>query len=278
MIKKNKKIEVTESVKEENKKNSEYHDFVKKSVEDGSYFEDSFDWYCLRYVSPLCERTILIIAAVISLVVLFYIYGLVKMMFPLVQSFPITIKAKDQSLYFPHLTALELQDEYKNSITVDEAIAKYLLSIYIKDREGYDYSKEEISDVNIKFNRLKNTSSSAEYKKFQLFMSDSNPNSPIYNFGKNTIRKIEIKSVSFPVSNSDSFAKKAKNFLNIRVPTVAEVSFTATTISTIDDVVKKESNNFVAKVGFSFLPISKGEKGKSINFMVNDYQLFKVKQ
>ncbi|MBU6339326.1 MAG: hypothetical protein KGQ36_05105 [Rickettsiales bacterium] len=278
MIKKNKKIEVVQSIKEEDNRDSEYHDFVKKSVEDGSYFEDSLDWYCLRYVSPLCERTILIIAAVISIVVLFYIYSLVKMMFPLVQTFPITIKAKDQSLYFPHLLPLELQDEYKNSITVDEAIAKYLLSVYIKDREGYDYSKEEISDVNIKFNRLKNTSSAAEYKKFQLYMSDSNPKSPIYNFGKNVVRKIEINSVSFPTSNSDSFTKKAKDFLNLRVPTAAEVNFTATTISTIDDEVKKENENFVAKVGFSLLPISKGEKGKSINFMVNDYQLFKVQK
>lgn len=278
MIKKNKKTTAINNLEENHDEEKEYYDFVKKSVEEGSYFEDSFNWYCLRYVGPLCERTILIIAALISIVVLFYIYGLVRMMFPLVQTFPITIKAKDQSLYFPHLVSLELKDENKNSITVDEAIAKYLLSVYIKDRESYDYSKGEIAEVNAKFNRLKNTSSSAEYKKFQLFMSDSNRNSPIYSFGKNIMRKVEVNSITFPIANSDNLVKKAKDFLNIRIPTEAEINFTATTISSVEDEVKKVNETFVAKVRFSLIPISKGEKGKSINFMVNDYQLFKVQK
>ena len=266
----------TNNLEQNNNEEKEYYDFIKESVKEGSYFEDAFNWYCLRYVGPLCERTILIIAAVISIVVLFYIYGLVKMMFPLVQTFPITIKAKDQSLYFPHLISLELKDENKSPITIDEAIAKYLLSIYVKDRESYNYSKGEISEVNLKFNRLKNTSSAAEYKKFQLLMSDSNRDSPIYSFGKNIVRKVEVKSITFPKINSDNIIKKAKNFLNIRVPTEAEIVFTATTITLIDEEVKKLNENFVAKARFSLLPINKGEKGKSINFMVNDYQLFKV--
>ncbi len=84
----------------------EYNEFIKKSVKEGSYFKDAVDWYFMRYISPFCERTILIFAAVVSVIVLFYLTELIKGTFPLEEEFPVIIKAKDQSLYFPHLISI----------------------------------------------------------------------------------------------------------------------------------------------------------------------------
>ncbi len=266
----------TDIKKEEDEKTAEYYEFIKSSVADGSYYKDATNWYFLKYVTPFCERTILIFAAIISLVVLFYLTEIIKGTFPLVEEFPVTIKAKDQSLYFPNLVPIKSKTD-KEITTVDEAIAKYLLSIYIKDREGYDYSRAEISDINKKFSRLRNTSSVNEYKQFQLFMSKDNSNSPIYQFGKNVVRQIEVKSVRFYKKPPKDFTAKARNFLYVKIPTEAEVRFTATTISTKEDVVKKESEDFVVKMSFSFSGANNKEN-KSLNFVVNSYQLYKVQK
>ncbi|MBM5782188.1 MAG: hypothetical protein FJ368_02065, partial [Pelagibacterales bacterium] len=135
--------------------------------------------------------------------------------FPLVEEFPVIIKSKDQSLYFPHLVALKSKEK-KEVMTVDESIAQYLLSIYVKDREGYDFSKAEISDVNKKFSRIKNTSSVDEYRRFQIIMSRDNPESPINQFGKDVSKQAEITSIVFVKKTSDSLSGKARDFISAR--------------------------------------------------------------
>jgi type IV secretory pathway component VirB8 len=211
------------------------------------------------------------------LVVLFYLVQLIRGTFPLVEEFPVIIKAKDQSLYYPHLLPIKSKDD-KEVSTVDEAVAKYLLSVYIKDREEYDYSNAEIYDINQKFNRLKNTSSVAEYSKFKLFMSKDNPNSPIYNFGKNVVRKVKIESILFIKEDPKNLVTKAKNFLQVKLPTQAQVRFVATTETTREIDIKDTKEEFVADIGFTFSGASKDEKDRSLNFTVNNYQLYKVEK
>lgn len=256
-------------------KSAEYYDFIKSAVKDGSYFKDAVNWYFLRYVNPFCERTVLIFSALISLVVLFCLVEIIQNIFPLVEETPVVVRAKDQSQYFPNLVSLRAKKE-KNLITVDESVAKYLLSRYIADREGYDYSKAEISDINKKFAHIKNTSSVAEYRKFQLFMSKDNPASPIYYFGLNVKKEIKIESVKFIKKEQVDFAAKARNFLQNKLPTEAQVRFESVTIKMEEDVVKRESEKFMANIGFTFSGANKDEKNKSLNFVVNSYKLYKV--
>ena len=58
-------------------------EIIKKSVADGSFFNDAFGWYIFRYVSPLCDRTWLFFATIISAII---VYSLIVM---IINSFPI---------------------------------------------------------------------------------------------------------------------------------------------------------------------------------------------
>jgi type IV secretory pathway component VirB8 len=209
--------------------------------------------------------------------VLFYLGEMIQNTFPLQEEFPVVISAKDQSLYYPHLVAIRDKKD-KEADTVDEAVAKYLVSIYIKDREEYDYSKSDIYEVNKKFTRLRNTSSSSEYRKFQLFMSKDNPASPIYQFGKNVTRKIKIAYVDFKKENAEDFVTQAKSFLHFKLPTEARVRFTAITTRAKGDDMIETKEDFVVEVGFEFDGASKDENNRKLNFMVNRYKLYKVKK
>lgn len=284
-----------ETFKKENPEHLEEHfEFVRASVKDGSYFKDGLNWYFFRYVNPFCERTILSFAGIVACVISYCLIVMIQSAFPLVEKKPIIIRAVDQSKYFPNLVSLKPHikgmgsENYDPTITtVDEAILKYLLSVYISDREGYDYSKSEIEDVNTKFAHIRNTSSDGQYREFQLYMSKDNPESPILNFGQKVTKTVEVKSVTFIKKEPTDFASKAKNFIKATIPTDAEVRFT-TTLKIVDDngAVKTEKQNYVAKLNFAFLgavkdnqkdkvPESKKQDGV-LGFMVKNYKLYKV--
>lgn len=264
---------------EESEYSPEYFEFIKSSVQDKTYFKDAMTWYFFRYVNPFCERTVLVFAAILALVVLFFLSQMIQSAFPLVEKIPIIIPSGDQSRYFPNLVPLKSKKDTEVQ-TVDEAVLKYLLSVYINDREGFDYSKSEVMDLNNKFNRLKNTSSDNEYRQFQFFMSKDNPTSPIHQFGKDVVKKIKIESVKFPRVEPKDFAEKAREFLNPKIPTEVEIRFSTQTIEhDIDGLLVGDlKEKFVVKIKFAFSGIVKEKNKAPLDFMVNEYKLYKVQQ
>lgn len=273
---------IEEIKKEDGEQAREYLGFIKESVDSGKYFKDALDWYFFRYVTPICDRTLLIFGAIVAAVVLYFLYQMIQSAFPLVERDPIFIKSVDQSRYFPSLVRLkpkEGQPNYDPAITnIDEAVAKYLLTVYLEDRESYDFSKAEISDVNLKFNRIRNTSSAAEYKNFQLFMSKDNPNSPIQNFGQKVVKSVKIDSVHFIKKTPQNLFEKAQAFFSDKVANNAEIRFTATTKTTTPyGEVREDRERYLAKINFNFDGVDAKEKNRNITFIVNKYQLFKVR-
>lgn len=263
---------------EENEYTPEYFEFIKSSVQDKTYFKDAMTWYFFRYVNPFCERTVLVFAAILALVVLFFLSKMIQSAFPLVEKIPIIIPSGDQSVSFPNLVPLKSKKDTEIK-TVDEAVLKYLLGVYVADREGFDYSKAEVMDVNKKFNRLKNTSSANEYRQFQFFMSKDNPASPIHQFGKDVVKKVKIESVKFPRVEPKDFAEKAREFLNHKMPTEVEIRFSAQTIEhDIDGLLVADlKEKFLVKIKFHFSGIVKAKNNAPLDFMVNEYKLYRVK-
>lgn len=262
--------------KEEQEQKAEYQQFVKEAAFDGSYFKDALDWYMLRYVSPLCDRTTMMFVSIIGAISIFCLVQIIDGLFPLVEKVPIVIRSKDQSLYTPFIKSLRSSEN--KDLTVDDAIAKYLLAVYVNDRESYDYRKSEVEDVNRKFNRIKNTSSYSEYKNFQLFMSKDNENSPLNDFGRNVFRTIEVQSVTFIKNKDQDYYLRLKTFFQSSLPTEAEVRFVATMHSFDENNnEKKESTNYLAKIKFNFSGADRKAQSGFMSFVTNSYKLYKVK-
>jgi type IV secretory pathway component VirB8 len=261
----------------------DHFDLIKEKVDNGSYFKDALDWYFFRYVTAICDRTMLIFGSIIAAVVFYFLLQMINGAFPLEVKSPVFVRAYDQSQYFPNLVHLKPKADEKNYDpavkTVDEAVLKYLVSNYVEDRESYDFSKAEVEEVNTKFNRIKNISSEMQYRKFQLFMSKDNPDSPIHNFGINVKKKVQINSVKFVETQATNFASKAISYIAGKIPSEAEVRLTALT-EKIDEneELKVEKQDYLVKVSFTFNGVSKPEAGirNIIKFVVNDYQLFKI--
>lgn len=273
-----KKIKAPE---EQNEEGQEYLDYVKSSVKDGTYFKDALNWYFFRYVTPICDRTMLIFGAIIAAVVLFFLVEMIKSAFPLVEDAPIFIRAGDRSTSYPNLIKLKYkkgEEGYDQNITtVDEAVVKYLLKVYVDNRESYDFSKAEVEKVNEKFNHIKNSSSAEEYKIFQIVMSKDNPSSPINYFGHNVQRFIEIESIKLIKKENHGFADRAKGLITKNIPTEAEIRFISTMqFTSLNQDVKKERERFIVKIKFDFSGVKKNGNEK-LSFIVSSYRLFRIK-
>ena len=53
---------------------NEYNNFIKESVLNGKYFKDGREWYIFKYITPICDRALLIIS--IAVKVFFSIFSL----------------------------------------------------------------------------------------------------------------------------------------------------------------------------------------------------------
>ncbi len=256
---------------------AEYYQFVKNSVDDGSYFKDAMDWYMSKYVSPMVDRVLMIAVAIVASVSLYFLYQIISTAFPLVEKVPIVIRDYDTSLYRPIISRIK-DEKDKNIKTVDESVAKYLLVNYIKERESYDFREAKADQVKEKFTKIKNNSSFAEYKNFQLFMSRDNYDSPINNFGKNIYQTVNIKSFDFNRTESMSRYEKLKWLFVKKIPSKAEVMFETVTYKVDKDGNKfVETENFLAKIKFAFGGLNREAKSGILSFVVDEYKLFRVK-
>ncbi|MDA0902445.1 MAG: VirB8/TrbF family protein [Proteobacteria bacterium] len=258
----------------ESEDQQQYSQFVKESVENGSYFKDATDWYIFRYVNPICERTVLFFLAAICIFITYNLVITIKDSLPVVEETPIIIKAKDASLYFPIIKKLKDSEDLR---TVDEAVLKYLITTYVKDREEYDFRKSDIEVVNKKFRRIENTSSDKEYRAFQEFMSTNNAASPINNFGKNAYRRIDIRSFKFNRVQVRNVFDKTKDFISANVPTEAEVRYRA--VTTINN--KPVAEEYLSRISFRFSGIDAedilNKTQRELGFLVTDYKIYRVK-
>lgn len=271
---------IIEAYKENDEDAKGYLDFVKESIEEGSYFKDATNWYFFRYLSPICDRTMLLFGFIIAVIVTFFLYEMIKSAFPLVEEKPIFILEKDASIYFPHLIALKPKKGEvgydRNLETVDEAILKYLIKSYIIERESFDFSDANIAEVNRKFNYLQSTSSARQYQLFQMIMGKENPESPINFFGKPVTKTVEIESIKLIKKEYKGFVDQAKYFLTHDIPTEAEIRFVVITKRAITkEDIKESRERFLSKISFSFDGVLKEKKDK-LNFIVSQYRLFKI--
>jgi type IV secretory pathway component VirB8 len=245
----------------------EYREFIRYSVQSGEFFRDSFDWYIFRYVSPLCDRTWLFFTTISGAIISYLLFIMIVNAFPIVEKVPIIVTAKDTVLYYPKITHLRDSKDLK---TIEEAVIKYLLVSYLKQREEYNFIKLTTNDLNQKFDIIKNNSTPSEFRRFKSFVGLNNKNSPIRDFGKNVTRKVAIQSFSFKRELNKDFISQAKNFVYTELPSQANIGYTLT-LSGGGRTIRR---NYVARVSFKFSRINNKNLDEEIAFQVSEYKLF----
>jgi len=258
---------INKKMDDNNKKNStsEQKEFIKKSVEDGSYFKDGIEWFGSKYIEPITEKTFLIFLSIIGIIITYTIITMITNLLPLTESVPIVLKERDSSTYLPIISKLIEKD----TKTTNEAILKYLVINYVKDRENHYYPEGDLSKYTSKFERIKNSSSNEAFVDFKKFMSKNNKQSPIHYFGKDIERKIEIQSFNFIRPEKTFFNKAGDFFMAEKLPQEAIVTYKIKIITPL----KTTEETKTTRLSFNFSGIRRNTKKEylPLNFKVISY-------
>lgn len=248
------------------------NELIRESIENGDYFKDAMEWYSLSYISPITERAFFVLLSILSVFITYMFITIISSALPLKETVPVVIKEKDTAVYRTTIKSIKHKDEAK---TTDEAVLRFLLINYIKEREEHNYKRAKIQDVNEKLDKIKNNSSVEVFEQFKDFMSRSNPSSPIHFFNKNVERKITINSFKFAKTKKITLFDKMKGFLAMQaLPTKAYINYTSHTI--LPNKIIKEQRE--AEITFKFNGIDidkKTQKFSPLRFIVIDYKKFK---
>ncbi|MBL0318907.1 MAG: hypothetical protein IPP74_06425 [Alphaproteobacteria bacterium] len=220
-------------------------------IESGHYYEDARDWYNTRYILPINERTQYIIFSAISLFLLAVMLFNITLLFPTETKVPFFSKVDNFAKQYSVITPLG-----DPGLTVNQSIAKYLISRYIKAREEYYPSN---ADIEKKFYFVHQNSSAPLFKVYQEHMSTSDPDSPLLKYQLTSTRTIEILNIIFDE--------------NPQHPETMVVTFRAT----VNTNQVKETTNWQATLSFNLSdPVVSLYNNVPFEFTVTNYEVQKI--
>ncbi|MBQ4874690.1 MAG: hypothetical protein HRK26_01060 [Rickettsiaceae bacterium H1] len=156
-------------------------------LNDSRYFTEAWDWYADKYLKPSIEKMWLIVLAIISAIIFAIHVFAVNTFFPLSKSVPFVMYVDGNS---DDLHVIKKLTDSKN-VDPQVALAKYLVTNYVKTHEKYDYNNIEQQKSYIKAN-----SSRLVYDAFlnQLDITQ-NPDSPLLKYKKEGKLNVDVLNV-----------------------------------------------------------------------------------
>lgn len=176
---------------------------IAEKIRDGSYFTDASSWYAGKYLYPVTERSMMFAFTIATLLALIPIASLLNTSIQTNNTIPFPIYVADSTSHFSVIKPLAQSDE-----SAQTAIARYLITDYIKSREEYIYKNVSGEKLKRLLKKIKSSSAKQVLNEYVSYMSENNPYSPLTRYKDRINRFIEIKSLSF--LDNDQTSGKAK--------------------------------------------------------------------
>lgn len=196
-----------------------YSEVVSSIVESKLYFKDAMDWYCLKYLSAVSERTYFIVLSVFSFLIVLFLYFTINNILPLKESFPVLIRNNNTVDYYYTIKSIKPSSQ---DYTSNEAILRFLLLNYAKELFNHDYRSGNIDDLNNKLIRIKNYSSEEVYNKFREEFNVISSNM----FNKRVVQLVSINTFKFVKNKPKDTKSKLSSYVFSTMPTEAEITYT----------------------------------------------------
>ncbi len=229
---------------------------ISQNVENGTYFKEAREWYIDNYLHPYTQRLYMTLVALSSLFFAFLIAS-VTLSGYWVQRYPFPVYFDDQIASFLHIKPLARGKE-----SVNISVARYLITHYMQNREGYKPAELSEEAWQNKLNKVRALSSRSIFSTYINEVDPSqNPDSAVIRYKTHTKRHIEIEKVKFIENNV--------------VPVAAKVYYKAVEITKNIETI----THWVANITFSMsnLEVATDQKIK-LQFTVTKYNVDQVQQ
>lgn len=233
---------------------------IAAKIEDGSYYVDALEWYTTKYLTPVTERSLISIIAVLVLCLFCLSVFNIRKLSVEIQETPITIYVDHESPdAFSFIKPIAQRYE-----PAQDAVAKYLLKDYVITREKYmARAMSETSTIRKLMKKIKSSSSKSVLNEYQSYMNKTNPYSPFMRYQDHTNRTIKIDSFTF-IGDDKTTGK-------------AQVNFTATE-QKLGSSEKSSSSKWQAVLHFRLPDVETiAQTGAPLRFLVKYYRVKPIK-
>jgi type IV secretion system protein VirB8 len=152
------------------------------------YFEESKSWEQDRLASALRSKRLAWTVAACAGVLALAAVGAVAALTPLKTVEPFVVRVDRSTGAVDVMTGLKGADH----LTYDEAVSKYFLALYVRNREGWlpQAAEQDFRQVTI-------LSTPPEQQRWADFFRPNNPQSPQVQWGDAAVSLIEVRAISF---------------------------------------------------------------------------------
>lgn len=203
---------------------------VRRDLETGEYFANARAWYDTIYHNMLGERSFFIIATLLCAVTIFLSLVVYSSLFPMHRAVPYVMRTDKISDEIITISPMRQNPEEELSF----AIARFLVSNYILTREKYQY---DVVDLELRFARIKATTSEEELTQYLAEVSPENPSSPHSKYGSDWTRTVGMQSVTLDLESQ---------------PAQARVYF----YTELKNGPEKQTHQWLATIAFRFPPLT----------------------
>lgn len=241
-----------------------YNPEIAEKVRTRSYYKEAWDWYALKYIYPLSQRTLFIFVTLAAITVTISALIIVYDFYPLKVRVPVAVDISDMGLDYAQL--VKMQVDAKGDPTVP--IADYLVRAYTTKIENYNFKQ---IDRQLRF--LSQFSSPALMEEIQKRYDTRNLGSLILKYRDHTTRTIRITAMNMASDPLFDIAKaKQKDIVLENVPYHATVDFESEEVNLLGVTPHK----WQAAIDFTMSPITLDKATKTfkkLDFVVNSYSV-----
>ena len=177
---------------------------IARSIEDGSYYEDAQDWYNIKYMYPVIERTFFIFLTSISVICSLIAAGILYSFLPLTSHVPVAVSNNDPVNQYTAISKMTTDVGYSDA---DAVVQKYLIKKYVESYEEYNYQKNFVK-MTANANFINSFSSDYIKNTYAFFSSLRNPESFRLKYREHTIREIKVDEAKIRIDKSEPIIQK----------------------------------------------------------------------
>lgn len=245
-------------------------EIIANRIKDGSFFNDSKNWFYGKYISSYKSKfdlsiILLIIFVTIAFVVIVSIVGVSNVS---AKNGIVKINSRSDSEFI-------LSKITKHYYSNEKNILRFVIEKYITVFEGYNIGKFEINKLQNKVHAIEKNSNQ-DVSNF--FLSKIRPNY-VNEIFADIGRDIKINSFSFIRSNDKFYNKIIRYITPESAPTKVIVSLTSSAFSKKNNQILKQEER-VVEITFSYKKIERDQEGlfTDLGFKVLSYNYLSIRE
>lgn len=158
---------------------------LSKSIQDGTFFEESRKFYSEVYLSIISERVLYLMLTCLALLTgLVSLFALLALL-PLTPAEPFLFRTTDAVRSLPLIKPIAQHKAERP----DDALRRYFVHQYVTYRESYSRDK-----IAIRARSIFHWSTKESYETYRRAIDTSNPRSPVVRYESSAEREVEVVS------------------------------------------------------------------------------------